>query len=172
MAIQTGDEMPGTKLDEGQGMATALWAFFAAIGTGRIQGSSLAGLLGFCGWLPFAQQMEDVLSETTIVDSVCIRQVQRVVSRFLLDDVTRHEVSQDKEPVDAVILSTPVFLSHGADDAWVPVELGRQAARVVRKLMAHVKWNEFTGAERDGHWITEPDGVDQILQFLERPATS
>jgi hypothetical protein len=32
--------------------------------------------------------------------------------------------------------------------------------------MVHVEWNEFTGAEGDGHWVKEPEGFDQILQFL------
>lgn len=62
-----------------------------------------------------------------------------------------------------------MFLSHGSDDEWVSVQLGRQASRILRQIEVRVKWNEFTGAEGDGHWIKEPDGFDQILWFLEVP---
>ncbi|KGO64783.1 Phospholipase/carboxylesterase/thioesterase [Penicillium italicum] len=68
---------------------------------------------------------------------------------------------------DCSVLSTPVFLSHGADDECVSMELGRQASRILQTIMIRVEWHEFAGAERDGHWIKEPEGFDQILQFLE-----
>lgn len=68
--------------------------------------------------------------------------------------------------LNASILSTPVFLSHGTDDPWVSVELGRQTSRIVRQIMGHVEWSEFTGAEGDGHWIKEPEGFDRVLHFL------
>jgi lysophospholipase-2 len=34
--------------------------------------------------------------------------------------------------------------------------------------MVRVEWHEFTGAEGEGHWIKEPEGFDQILQFLQK----
>ncbi|KAJ5579533.1 uncharacterized protein N7459_005518 [Penicillium hispanicum] len=148
-----------------QGMATALWTFFAAIAMGRIQGP-LGGLLGFCGWLPFAQQLEDLLPEQSL-DSASILQTQRLISGFFLDEIAGPEISVANQPVDSSVLATPVFLSHGADDVWVSVELGRQASRILRRVVPRVEWHEFTGAEGDGHWIKEPDGFDQILQFLE-----
>ena len=39
-----------------QGMAVALWAFLCA--PGRIQ-KPLGGVLGFCGWIPFAEEAEE-----------------------------------------------------------------------------------------------------------------
>ena len=149
-----------------QGMATALWAFLGAIGTGRVQGA-LGGLLGFCGWLPFAQQLDDLLSEPR---SLGKPQILCVVSGFFFDTIIAGSVvPRTKTPVDTSILSTPVFFSHGTDDAWVSVQLGRQATRIFRQIMTSIEWNEFTGAEGDGHWIKEPDGFDQIVQFLESP---
>jgi lysophospholipase-2 len=147
-----------------QGMATALWAFFAAIGMGRVQ-EPLGGLLGFCGWLPFAQQLEGLLCEPTL-NSPYIHQAHHLISAFFFDEIAGHEISQANQPIDSSVLSTPVFLSHGADDAWISVELGRQASRILRRIMVRVEWHEFTGAEGDGHWIKEPNGFDQILQFL------
>jgi predicted esterase len=132
---------------------------------GRVQ-EPLGGLLGFCGWLPFAQQLEGLLCEPTL-NSPYIHQAQHLISAFFFDEIAGHEISQANQPMDSSVLSTPVFLSHGADDAWISVELGRQASRISRRIMVRVEWHEFTGAEGDGHWIKEPDGFDQILQFLE-----
>ncbi|KAJ5963387.1 uncharacterized protein N7479_003263 [Penicillium vulpinum] len=146
-----------------QGMATSIWAFLAATATGRIQGR-LGGLLGFCGWLPFAQQLEQLLSGPSITPGSS--QIQSLISGFFFDEIAG-EISHSDQPVDSVILSTPVFLSHGSDDPWVPVELGRQACQVLRRIVVRVDWQEFTGAEGDGHWVKEPEGFDQILQFLK-----
>ncbi|KAJ5787387.1 hypothetical protein N7457_002377 [Penicillium paradoxum] len=148
-----------------QGMATALWAFFAGTATRRIQ-QPLGGLVGFCGWLPFAQQLEGLLAEPTL-DSSPDPQAQRLVTDLFLAEIAGQETPHLSQLVNSSVLSTPVFLSHGADDVWVSVELGRQACQVLRRIMAHVDWHEFTGAEGDGHWVKEPEGFDQILQFLE-----
>lgn len=148
-----------------QGMATALWAFFGAIGTGRVQGA-LGGLLGFCGWLPFAQQLDGLLSRHGQNAGTTSRTL-RLVSGFFFDTIAGPAVPQAMTPVDSSVLSTPVFFSHGTDDEWVSVQLGRQASRILREIVVRVEWNEFTGAEGDGHWIKEPDGFDQILRFLE-----
>ncbi|KAJ5997911.1 hypothetical protein N7522_009571 [Penicillium canescens] len=149
-----------------QGMATALLTFFAAVGTGRIQ-RPLGGLLALCGWLPFAQDIEGMLCEP-IFDRPCTPQALRLVSRFFFDEISAQGLSQADQTVDSSVLSTPVFLSHGTDDAWVSVDLGRQTSRIIRRVMTHVDCHQFTGAENDGHWIKEPEGFDQILQFLQK----
>lgn len=151
-----------------QGMATALWTLFCA--TRRIHGP-LGGLLGLGGWLPFAQQVEDleeISNSSRTGEWPQPRMQHHQVLSFFHDTIFSHEKSQVNEMDDMSILSTPVFLSHGTDDAWVSVELGRQASRISRRIMGHVVWNEFTGAEGDGHWIKEPEGFDCILQFLEQ----
>ncbi|KAJ5530059.1 hypothetical protein N7527_003452 [Penicillium freii] len=130
---------------------------------GRIQGS-LGGLFGFCGWLPFAQQLEQLLSEPSL--SPGSFQAQSLISGFFFDEIAG-DTSHSDQPIDSSLLSTPVFLSHGSDDPWVSVELGRQACQVLRRIMVRVDWQEFTGAEGDGHWVKEPEGFDRILLFLE-----
>ena len=81
-----------------QGMAIALWAFLGAIGTGRVQGA-LGGLLGFCGWLPFAQQLDDLLSGHRSADTT---QTLQLVSEFFFDTIAGPAA---KTPVDSSILS-------------------------------------------------------------------
>ncbi|KAK1141722.1 hypothetical protein N8T08_008820 [Aspergillus melleus] len=41
-----------------------------------------------------------------------------------------------------------------------------KATQILQRILTHVEWKEFTGAEGDGHWIKEPEGFDQILQFV------
>ncbi|KAB8220692.1 Alpha/Beta hydrolase protein [Aspergillus novoparasiticus] len=151
-----------------QGMATALWTLFCA--TNQIH-QPLGGFVGFCGWLPFARQVEDLVQgaqESCTVDASSKQLIQRSVAGFFLNTISGNEISQTNETIDLSILSTPVFLSHGSDDAWVPADLGRQAARVLQQVQIPVQWHEFIGAEGDGHWVKEPEGFDQILYFLEK----
>lgn len=150
-----------------QGMATALWTLFCA--TNQVH-QPLGGFVGFCGWLPFARQVEDLVQGSQgscAVDASSKQLIQRSVAGFLLNTISGTEISQTHETIDISILSTPVFLSHGSDDAWVPVDLGRQAARVLQQIQIPVQWHGFIGAEGDGHWVKEPEGFDQILHFLE-----
>ncbi|KAL4747677.1 hypothetical protein BDW72DRAFT_209452 [Aspergillus terricola var. indicus] len=71
--------------------------------------------------------------------------------------------------VDTAVLSTALLLMHGADDVWVPMELGRQARRVAEETMGtSVEWLEFSAAENDGHWIKEAEEFDRIAQFIAK----
>ena len=72
------------------------------------------------------------------------------------------------DDASAILRSTPVFLSHGTDDAFVSVDLGREATRILQRTGISVEWHEFTGTENDAHWVKEPEGFDQIVRFLER----
>ncbi|KAJ5092502.1 hypothetical protein NUU61_007372 [Penicillium alfredii] len=150
-----------------QGIATALWTFFGGVATGRIP-EPLGGLLGFCGWLPFARQLEDLLQSSESPGT----QSLRLVSGFFLDTIAKDKTTGFNELLSTSAVSTPVFLGHGADDEWVSVELGRQTSLALSRVMPHVEWSEFRGAEGDGHWIKEPEGFDQILKFLEKGAVS
>lgn len=152
-----------------QGMATAMWTLFCT--RGHLQGP-LGGFLGFCGWLPFAHRLEEMLLPSSEDKSLIPHQngirIQTLVSDLFPDTVGKAEVPQGDESGDTFLLSIPVFLSHGADDAWVPVQLGRQAARILRQISVHVEAQEWEGAEGDGHWIKEPEGFDQIVEFMQK----
>lgn len=149
-----------------QGMATALWTVFCAR---DIINQPLGGILGFCGWLPFADKAEGLIQRSKATDTCrALPQMQRLVSDLFLTTIGIAEATQEISAVDGVssVFSTPVLLGHGTDDAWVPVELGRQSLRILQEVMEHVEWKEFTDAEGGGHWIKEPEGFDSILEFL------
>jgi len=65
-------------------------------------------------------------------------------------------------------LCTPVFLGHGVDDAYVDVELGRQAVRVLTRIGFDTEWREYSGADQEGHWLKMPEEMDDIVDFISR----
>ncbi|KAJ5746374.1 hypothetical protein N7520_011556 [Penicillium odoratum] len=98
-----------------QGMATTLWTLFCA--PGRFQGP-LGGILGFCGSLPFAGQVEDlILGSTNIPSMLDVSSKQRQASRLFLDVIAGPITPQINENTDLSVLSTAAFLSHGSDDS-------------------------------------------------------
>ena len=141
-----------------QGIATVLWSLFLASGREPISGRRLGGVLGFCGWLPLGRNVEEILRGNGASSKT--PEKQRLVCDYALKTITGAAVLPDDGGADTTILSTPMFLSHGTDDEWVSVELGRQACRILQQAAINVEWNEFTGAEGDGHWIKEPEGLD------------
>ncbi|KAG8162393.1 hypothetical protein KVR01_008158 [Diaporthe batatas] len=60
--------------------------------------------------------------------------------------------------------NTPVFLGHSKDDEIVPVQNGR-ALRDILNAHQEVEWHEY---EDGGHWVNEPQGIDDIADFLRR----
>ena len=154
-----------------QGMATPLWWLLCCAVLGRHQ-EPIGGFLGFCDWLPFANLLESLNEQLHDDQSLELGLTLGSIKELLVEMFPNIESLQVTQSVDAhgrpFTISTPIFLSHGTDDIWVPVELGRQAARVIKKLANHVEWNEFTGAEEEGHWIKEPGGFDRIIQFIEK----
>ncbi|PYI15618.1 alpha/beta-hydrolase [Aspergillus violaceofuscus CBS 115571] len=147
-----------------QGMATALWTLFCA--AGRI-GQFLGGVFGFCGWIPFAHEIGQLVRQSAGSDRA---QVQRLVARFCAKTLGLPQsfAGVESQGSSLPLLSTRFLLGHGTDDIWVPMELGRQALQVIKGLSAgEVEWIEYAGAEGGGHWIKEPEGFDVILKFLE-----
>ncbi|KAI3391111.1 hypothetical protein diail_7945 [Diaporthe ilicicola] len=67
-------------------------------------------------------------------------------------------------PIPDAVPNTPVFLSHSQDDEIVSVQHGR-ALRDILKQHQEVDWHEY---EDGGHWVNEPQGVDDIADFLKR----
>lgn len=59
---------------------------------------------------------------------------------------------------------TPILLCHSSDDDVVPIGNGR-ALRDALKQWQDVEWHEYKDG---GHWVNEPQGVDDIAGFLRR----
>ncbi|KAI5803052.1 lysophospholipase/carboxylesterase family protein [Geopyxis carbonaria] len=122
-----------------QGLATALWTLICS-------GMTLGGLIGASGWMPFAHDLE-------------VGGMEAVEAWLDIGEWKRWEGWR--------VLQTPVWLGHGSDDAYVDIELGRSARDLLHKMgFDEVEWKEYTGAEEEGHWLKEPEELDDILKFL------
>ncbi|EGX93557.1 Phospholipase/carboxylesterase [Cordyceps militaris CM01] len=132
-----------------QGFATAI-SLLLAEGQG-----GFAGLIGLCSWLPFSSQIEAKMTEHPPNASIftCLQ--------------TLYRSEENQSILDAVpnkIRATPVLLGHAADDAVVPMENARRMNQILSALGLNVEWHEY---EDGGHWINEPQGVDDIVSFIQ-----
>lgn len=140
-----------------QGCATSLHALLAS-------SHKLGGYVGFCGWLPFRAQIEEMADQAGPA---------RTQLQSRLVDFQRSVLGLEtplaaiESPIEEYSFDTPVFLGHGDDDEMVDVALGRQARSVLQKLGFEVTWKEY---EQCGHWIKEPTAYDDIVAFLEEIA--
>ncbi|KAF2143040.1 uncharacterized protein K452DRAFT_286669 [Aplosporella prunicola CBS 121167] len=110
----------------------------------------LAGLLGFCGWLPFQADVE-LITQANLARQQALEQVRNVF---------------DPAPggvAGLAAMETPVFLAHARDDEVVPVRNGRLLAESLGALGMAVEWKEY---EDGGHWLSEPGGIDDVVAFI------
>lgn len=64
--------------------------------------------------------------------------------------------ARSQQSEDLAFLSISLFLSNGLDDRWVSVNLGRQAARVLKEVETEIEELDFSGVEAGGRWIKQP----------------
>lgn len=77
---------------------------------------------------------------------------------------TRQAVDAENEGKgNQVIRGTPVLLEHSRGDLVIKIEDGRTLRDGLAKFGASLAWREYPGNE---HWITSPQGVDDIVSFL------
>lgn len=144
-----------------QGAAVGMWALLSGRGS---EDRSLGGFFAASTWLPFAADVKDLFVHN---------EVARAPGSSEPKDVVLAMIPPVNEPAPATPREqTPVFLGHGVDDAYVDVELGRQAADVLAQGGWAVEWKEYSGAEEEGHWFKVPDEVDDIFSFLVKVASA
>ncbi|KAL2179726.1 Alpha/Beta hydrolase protein [Thermothelomyces heterothallicus CBS 202.75] len=172
-----------------QGGAVAMWTLLCA--GDRDVARRLGGFVGASTWLPFAENLERYLGgqNRTNHDAPGNNEAMGDEVTGGDDDDDDVQVSEADAFVKAMTASArrtphqrdasqadrhpvPVFLAHGTDDAFVDVELGRHAARVLRKVGMKVSWTEYSGADQEGHWLKEPEEFDDIVCFLESVSSS
>ncbi|KAL2006733.1 hypothetical protein VTN00DRAFT_9401 [Thermoascus crustaceus] len=142
----------------------------------------LGGFVGAMGWIPLAEKLQSLLD-----DGEQEKALGFFKSNFGISYPQHHQQQQqqqqqqetsreskgkaplrESENKDSSPFSTPIFLSHGEDDKWVDVSLGKTAHNVLIRLgFQNVSWKSYTGAEGDGHWLKEPEQLDDIVKFLE-----
>lgn len=161
-----------------QGCATSLTSLLTW------DGEPFAATIGMCGYLPFANHIEDFArggnSESEDLfgnedddpfshsgdedgkggifgreDSVSQDLPTQAVA-FLRDEI---EIEGENT---MVFQNIPVFLGHGIEDEKVPIEIGREAKTCLGLLGADVEMIQYEGLE---HWYSKPMLAD-IFAFL------
>lgn len=74
------------------------------------------------------------------------------------------EICRDWSLAPRATVDTPVFLGHSVDDGVVPVKHGRELRDRLLSLQFSVEWKEYADG---GHWVNEPQGVDDVVHFLQ-----
>ncbi len=145
-----------------QGAAVGMWTLLCA----RDPARRLGAFVGASTWLPFASKIEKFLHRDHhsrgVIDSTLIGTDADEFVKGMMTPL-KGAIADSSTPA---LLSTPVFLGHGADDGVVDVELGREARRVLDRTGFNVEWKEYSGAEEQGHWLKAPEEVDDISKFL------
>jgi lysophospholipase-2 len=136
-----------------QGFDTAIYALMAT-------GVQIGGLVGLCSWLPFSKELNHIATKSAAAKKSAIDQVQ-----ILFSNTTDESNSERANLMSRLqsALKTPIFLSHSKDDEVVPIGNGEKLCRGLRSLDASVSWRAY---EDGGHWVNEPQGVDDMVAFL------
>lgn len=149
-----------------QGAAVALWCLLNQFPVGR----RIGGFMGASCWLPFGECIkahsgrERHTARAQLVPSVS-RDSLHFVETMMGGKMA--SLSQNRDDSVPSLLDTPIFLGHGSDDAYVDITLGRQARDVLNEIGFDVGWKEYLGAEQEGHWLKEPEEIDDFAAFLE-----
>lgn len=139
-----------------QGCATAMLALLSSQ-------YRIAGFVGLCSWLPFSSEME-LLAARAGRRSFSFTDIEALYRSDSASSETENRSEDSMLP-----LQTPVFLSHSRDDPVVPIANGEKLCRSLKKISMDVTWKEY---EDGGHWINEPEGVDDMVEFIVRASLS
>ncbi|KAF4949927.1 hypothetical protein FSARC_13335 [Fusarium sarcochroum] len=146
-----------------QGAAVGLWTFLC-----HGHEKPLGAFFGASTWLLFASNIDNhlVQRKNTGKDGGQAEAKPDEGDVFVADMLAKTKTAMTQVRVGRPFLSTPIFLGHGEDDAYVDVELGRQARDILSNIGFSVEWKEYSGAEQEGHWIKAPEEMDDLLRFL------
>lgn len=79
----------------------------------------------------------------------------------------QHNVVEQKsaEIVEEKVMKTPVFLAHCKDDNVIAIVNGEKLRDSLLELGMAVTWHDYGDG---GHWINEPQGIDDVVAFFDR----
>lgn len=125
-----------------QGLAVVVAALFAE----QEAWSGLGGVVGLCGWMPLRGM-------------VGAEDGSRQLGRLYRG--TDSGAASEPRSARPVLL----FLGHSRDDSVISVLHGRKLRDTLERFpeQVNVEWHEY---EDGGHWLNEPQGVDDIVAFL------
>jgi lysophospholipase-2 len=138
-----------------QGCATAIHTLLCG-------GMQLGGFIGLSSWLPFEPGIATTMADN-IGWSIVGKRLQHG-HQMLITPTNQTETTLVRSDLRSTfVLKTPVFLSHSKDDDVVPIANGKKLCATLEKLGMEVSWKQY---EDGGHWINEPQGVDDLVLFI------
>ncbi|KAF2741128.1 alpha/beta-hydrolase [Polyplosphaeria fusca] len=141
-----------------QGSATALWSLFT--GAAVVDGK-LGGFVGLSAWMPFTREAQAAVGKKGPIKSrfECLQDtfLEIVGLNAFIGSVSLYE-SLEK---------IPVFLGHGIDDVPVNVSHCHDLSMLFQNLEMLSQKQLYSGARRDGHWVKEPEQIDDVIDFLQ-----
>ncbi|KAB2581288.1 Acyl-protein thioesterase 1 [Lasiodiplodia theobromae] len=122
-----------------QGCATAVQALLRG-------GRRCGAFVGFCGWFPL--RAETLAGARGGVEGE----------------------GEGRARGMGAAVETPVLLEHCTKDDVVPVRNGEVMRDTLMELGMNVEWHAYEGYayEEEGHWVKEPQGIDDLVAFLKR----
>lgn len=137
------------------------------------EGEPLGAVVGMCGYLPFSQNMADLIKEeqddedNPFADTKSDGDESEKQTMFQKAIQWLHEElemdGESKRTGSAAIQSVPVFMGHGTADTTIPCAQAKQAADFLRAVDVDVEWKEYQGL---GHWY-RGDMLQDIVVFLQ-----
>ena len=170
-----------------QGGAVALWVLLRQCRQLTTTTTTrLGGFMGASTWLPFAKECRQMLlgsadqdqdqddmangKESEFMSFVRKSTTGTAGTTSLAKTEHEHEHEHEHEAKDLLPTSQApvpaVFMGHGVDDAYVNVDLGREATKLLSMAGFKVQRKEYRGAELEGHWLKIPEQIDDIYDFL------
>ncbi|ORY12321.1 Alpha/Beta hydrolase protein [Clohesyomyces aquaticus] len=147
-----------------QGAATALWSLFTGVAASTC--GALGGFISLSGWMPFtAEATNAVALSGSSTGSPCSR-INDLSTVFL--DILGVEPLVSAEAIHEMVQAMPVFLGHGSDDELINVSNCHALSLIFHALQADVEVHVYEGAERDGHWIKEPEELGDVVRFIQK----
>jgi len=170
-----------------QGCATAILTLLSS-------GIDLGGFIGWCSWLPFQKEIENIPITSLNDKNKISRHIETVFQiptdmnlkpledrmQFSKEFDSGAENDSTRKFTDTgnletsprtifihpqSVFKTPVFLAHSKDDEIVPFTLGGGLFQTIKTLGFNVTWKEY---EDGGHWIHPKHGVDDMSTFLHK----
>lgn len=146
-----------------QGCAVAIHALL-------VSQHCLNSFVGFCSWLPFSETLAFAMQASLAPRTPSWTAYRKL---FGIDLGLRESITaahhEEVNARDSTPTQTPCFLSHNTDDDVVDVKLGRSLRDNLRTLGMTVTWDEHKqDDEALKHWIHEPEGIDNLVKFLEK----
>ncbi|KAI9743255.1 MAG: hypothetical protein M1818_003101 [Claussenomyces sp. TS43310] len=136
-----------------QGCATAILTLLS----GNIR---LAGFIGLSSWLPFREEILGIARGSSSHSELPLG-IRTLFNPPFEDSSPQSEMAHRAQSG----LGTPAFLAHCEDEDVVPIFHGERLRQGLEEFDMTLTW----GAYKDGgHWINEPQGVDDIVAFIQR----